>query len=38
VKAKDILERFMDVLSSVDQCFIADSLLEQMHTAENRMT
>ena len=25
VHAKDILERFMDVLSCIDQCFIADS-------------
>ena len=26
----DILERFMDVLSCIDQCFIADSMLEQL--------
>jgi hypothetical protein len=30
VHAKDILERFMDVLSCIDQCFIADSMLEQL--------
>jgi hypothetical protein len=26
------LERFMDALSSIDQCFIADSLLEELPT------
>ena len=30
VQAKDILERFMDALSCIDQCFIADSMLEQL--------
>src|SRR5712672_4800886 len=30
VQAKDILERFMDALSCIDQCFIADSMLEEL--------
>src|SRR6266853_261019 len=30
VQAKSILERFMDALSCIDQCFIADRLLEQL--------
>ena len=30
VQAKDILERFMDALSCIDQCFIADRMLEQL--------
>jgi hypothetical protein len=30
VEAKSILERFMDALSCIDQCFIADRLLEQL--------
>ena len=30
VQAKDILERFVDALSCIDQCFIADSMLEQL--------
>jgi hypothetical protein len=30
VEAKGILERFMNALSCIDQCFIADSLLEQL--------
>ena len=30
VQAKDILERFMDALSCIDQCFIADSTLEEL--------
>ena len=29
VQAKGILERFMDALSCIDQCFIADRMLEQ---------
>jgi len=29
-QAKDILERFMDALSCIDQCFIADKMLEQL--------
>ena len=29
-QAKGILERFMDALSCIDQCFIADSMLEQL--------
>jgi hypothetical protein len=28
--ARDILRRFMDALSCIDQCFIADSLLEEL--------
>ena len=28
--ARDILERFMDALSCIDQCFIADSMLEEL--------
>jgi len=30
VHAKSILERFMDALSCIDQCFIADRMLEQL--------
>ena len=30
MQAKDILERFMDALSCIDQCFIADSMLEDL--------
>jgi hypothetical protein len=30
VEAKSILERFMDALSCIDQCFIADGMLEQL--------
>ncbi len=30
VQAKNILERFMDALSCIDQCFIADRILEQL--------
>jgi hypothetical protein len=30
VQAKSILERFMDALSCIDQCYIADRLLEQL--------
>jgi hypothetical protein len=30
VQAKGILERFMDALSCIDQCFIADQMLEQL--------
>src|SRR5207244_2106633 len=30
MQAKDILERFMDALSCIDQCFIADSMLEEL--------
>jgi DNA-binding transcriptional ArsR family regulator len=30
VEAKNILERFMDALSCIDQCFIADRILEQL--------
>lgn len=29
-EARDILERFMDALSCIDQCFIADSMLEEL--------
>jgi hypothetical protein len=29
-QAKSILERFMDALSCIDQCFIADGMLEQL--------
>ena len=32
VQAKEILERFMDALSCIDQCFIADSMLEELPT------
>jgi hypothetical protein len=30
VQAKEILERFMDALSCIDQCFIADGMLEEL--------
>jgi hypothetical protein len=30
MQARDILERFMDALSCIDQCFIADRLLEEL--------
>jgi hypothetical protein len=30
VEAKSILERFMDALSCIDQCFIGDRLLGQL--------
>jgi hypothetical protein len=30
VQAKSILEQFMDALSCIDQCFIADRMLEQL--------
>ena len=30
VQAKSILERFMEALSCIDQCFIADRMLEQL--------
>src|ERR1035441_9315179 len=30
VEAKSILHRFMDALSCIDQCFIADDMLEQL--------
>jgi len=30
VQAKEILERFMNALSCIDQCFIADSMLEEL--------
>ena len=30
IQARDILERFMDALSCIDQCFIADSLFEDL--------
>jgi len=30
IQARDILERFMDALSCIDQCFIADSMLEDL--------
>jgi len=33
VQAKSILERFMDALSCIDQCFIADRMLEQLPVA-----
>jgi hypothetical protein len=33
VQAKNILERFMDALSCIDQCFIADRMLEQLPAA-----
>jgi hypothetical protein len=32
VQAKEILERFMNALSCIDQCFIADSMLEELPT------
>ena len=32
LEARDILERFMDALSCIDQCFIADSMLEELPT------
>jgi len=32
IEAKSILERFMDALSCIDQCFIADRMLEQLPT------
>jgi hypothetical protein len=32
VQAKSILERFMEALSCIDQCFIADRMLEQLPT------
>src|ERR1700746_1742304 len=32
MQARDILERFMDPLSCTDQCFIADSMLEELPT------
>jgi hypothetical protein len=28
--SQGILERFMDALSCIDQCFIADSMLEEL--------
>jgi hypothetical protein len=31
-EAKSILQRFMDALSCIDQCFIADRMLEQLPT------
>jgi hypothetical protein len=31
-EAKAVLQRFMDALSCIDQCFIADDLLEQLPT------
>jgi hypothetical protein len=30
VQAKGILERFMEALSCIDQCFIADKMLDQL--------
>ena len=33
VQAKSILERFMDALSCIDQCSIADRMLEQLRRA-----
>jgi hypothetical protein len=30
MQARDVLERFMDALSCIDQCFIADSMLEEL--------
>ena len=30
IQARDILERFMEALSCIDQCFIADSMLEDL--------
>jgi hypothetical protein len=32
VQAKEILERFMNALSCIDQCFVADSMLEELPT------
>ena len=32
LQAKEILERFMNALSCIDQCFIADSMLEELPT------
>jgi hypothetical protein len=32
VQTKDILVRFIDALSCIDQCFIADSMLEELPT------
>jgi transposase-like protein len=32
MQARDILERFMDAFSCIDQCFIADSMLEELPT------
>jgi hypothetical protein len=32
MQAKDILERLMDALSCIDQCFIADGMLEELPT------
>src|SRR5260370_38790594 len=32
-RLKSMLERFADALSCIDQCFIADELLEQLPTA-----
>ena len=32
VQAKEILERFMNALSCIDQCFIADSMLDELST------
>ncbi len=32
VQAKEILERFMNALSCIDQCFIADSMLDELPT------
>jgi hypothetical protein len=33
LQAKGILERFMDALSCIDQCFLADRMLEQLPAA-----
>jgi hypothetical protein len=32
-RLKGVLERFDDALSCIDQCFIADDMLEQLPTA-----
>ena len=32
-RLKGVLERFADALSCIDQCFIADDMLEQLPTA-----
>jgi hypothetical protein len=32
VQAKEILERFINALSCIDQCFIADSMLDELPT------
>jgi len=32
IQSRDILERFMDALSCIDQCFIADGMLEELPT------